>query len=208
MNLLVLALILAISLVALTAGCEGSAAEEQDTAVTADTGTAASDASDATGGISPTTIVSTETLVVNGRPVEEYEAALPELEETVAADHENLEALQKLAIAQLQTGRYQEAAATYERMLAIENDAFTRNNYGNVLRKWGKTDEAKAEYERAIAADPTLAIAYVNLATILSQAGDESGALEILESGVQKVADEDKTSLRDLMGPLEKTKDD
>ncbi len=93
----------------------------------------------------PTTV---QTLVVDGDTSEEYEAALPSLEAAVAADENDLAALQDLAVAQFQTGRYEEAAATYERMLAIQENAFVRNNYANVLRDWGKTDEAEKQYRK------------------------------------------------------------
>jgi tetratricopeptide (TPR) repeat protein len=192
-GLVVLALIAVVSLATVTVSCGGSEENEATTTTVSDSTTEARGT------------VSTEVLVVGGSTPEEYEASLPGLEAEVEAAPENLDVLQELAIAQFQTGRYEEAAATYEKMLAIKDDAFTRNNYANVLRNWEKIDEAKAQYQQAIATDPTLAVAYVNLAVVLSQQGDNAGALDILESGLKKVAEEDKASLESLVGRLTST---
>lgn len=186
--ILFIAAFLAVSLV----GCGDSETDEPTTDSTTK--------SNVTTGSS--TVTSLETLVVGGMSKEEYEAALPDLEEAVAADPNDLKALEDLAVAQFQTGRYEEAAATYEKMLAIKDDAFMRNNYANVLREWGKTDEAEAQYRKAIEADPTLVFPYVNLAILLSKQGDNAGALALLESGVDKVKEDDKASVESLIEKL------
>ncbi len=135
-------------------------------------------------------------LVVGGKTVEEYEAALPDLERAVEAAPEDLAALQELAIAQYNTGRYEEAAATYQKMLELKDDAFTRNNYGNVLRDWKRLDEAKAEYEKAISADPTLVTAYLNLASVLAAEGNTSEAVAVLDRGLAAITGEDAQRLQ------------
>lgn len=136
-----------------------------------------------------------ERLVVGGKTVEEYEAALPDLEAAVEAAPDDLAALQELAIAQYNTGRYEEAATTYQKMLELKDDAFTRNNYGNVLRDWKKLDEAKAEYEKAISADPLLATAYVNLASVLVSEGNPAEAIAVLDRGLETIQGEDRAGL-------------
>ena len=136
-----------------------------------------------------------ERLVVGGKTAEEYEAALPDLERAVETAPEDLAALQELAIAQYNTGRYEEAVTTYQKMLELKDDAFTRNNYGNVLRDWKKLDEAKAEYEKAISTDPTLVTAYVNLASVLAAEGNTSEAVAVLDRGLTAVTGEDKDRL-------------
>ena len=181
-GLVVLTLILLISWAGLAAG-RGDADEETTTTIT--------DSAASTGA----TTVSVETLVVGGSTPEEYEAALPDLEAAVEADQEDLAALQELAIAQFQTGRYEEAAATYEKMLDIKDDAFTRNNYGNVLRDWGKIDEAKAQYEKAIATDPALTTAYINLAAVLVREQKIDEAVAVLDRGLAVITGDDKTRL-------------
>ena len=134
-------------------------------------------------------------LVVGGDTVEEYEAALPDLEKTVEAAPDDLAALQELAIAEYNTSRYEQAAATYQKMLQLKDDAFTHNNYGNVLRDWKKIGEAKAEYEKAISADAYLAAAYFNLASVLVAEGNTTEALKVLDRGLTVIAGEDKTRL-------------
>lgn len=134
-------------------------------------------------------------LVVGGKTAEEYEAALSDLEKAVKATPDDLTALQELAIAQYNTGRYEEAAATYQKMLQLKDDAFTHNNYGNVLRDWNKVDEAKAEYEKAISSDPTLVTAYLNLASVLVAKGEMSEAMAVLDRGLAATTGEDKTRL-------------
>jgi len=169
---LVLAAFAVLALIAV--GCSSA---DESTTTSAETGTTA------------------QRLVVGGKTVEEYEAALPDLQQAVEAAPDDLAALQELAIAQYNTARYEEAAATYQKMLELKDDAFTRNNYGNVLRDWKKLDEAKTEYEKAISADPTLVTAYVNLATVLAAEGNTSEAVAVLERGLAAVTGEDRTRL-------------
>jgi tetratricopeptide (TPR) repeat protein len=152
--------------------------------------TATTDVVDGTGGG-----FSAERVIVGGKTAEEYEASLPGLEAAVAAAPDDLDALQELAIAQYNTGQYDEAAATYEKMLALNDNSFTRNNYGNVLRDAGKTAEAMAAYEAAIAKDKTLVTAYVNLASLLTRKGKVDEAITVLDRGLQAVRADDKAQL-------------
>ncbi len=186
-GLAILALVTMVALAGLVIGCSGD-----------ETTTTSQD-------VSATTTESTKTALVGGKTPEEYEADLPALEAAVQASPEDLDALQQLAIAQYWTDRFEEAATTYQKMLAIQDDPFTQNNYGNVLRKLGKIDEAKAQYQQALDADPTLAVAYINMARILSEQGDTEGALEILDSALDKVSEEDKTSLQSYIDQIKTT---
>lgn len=200
-GLVFLALIVLAATAGLFAGCGDSdeaAGDPTDTTTT-------TEATESAGGSATTEVVMSqteETLVVGGSSKEEYEASLAGLEAAVAAAPNNLDLLQKLAVAQFQTGRLEEAAATYEKMLEIKDDAFTRNNYANVLRDLGKTEEAKALYEEAMAADPTLVHPYVNLAHLLIDEGDGQGALELLTSALDKVTGDDKTSIQSFIDRL------
>ncbi len=137
-----------------------------------------------------------ERVVVGGSTAEEYAEALPELEKAVEADPNDLDALQQLAIAQYNTGRYEEAADTYQKMLSIKDDAFTRNNYGNVLRDWGKAAEAKAAYEQSIAADATLVTPYINLASLLVREESVDEAIAFIDRGLQAVGEDDQERLQ------------
>jgi tetratricopeptide (TPR) repeat protein len=145
----VFVLVALFALAALAAGCGGSNGATTSSAISPTT-TASADSSTATSAAS-----TDSTIVAGGKTHADYEAELPDLQKAVAANPGDLASLQELAVAQYQLSQYEDAVATYNKMLAISNDAFTRNNLGNVYRDWGKADEAKAEYETAISLDPT-----------------------------------------------------
>mgnify|MGYP001129117497 FL=1 len=105
------------------------------------------------------------------------------------ADPTDLYSLERLAIVHYQLDNYEEAAAAYQKLLAIVDDAFTHNNLGNVYRDWGKSDEAKAQYEQAIALDPTLKQPYINLALLYKAEGDIEAAREVLARGSEAITD-------------------
>ena len=149
-----------------------------------------------------TATASDERVVVGGQDAEEYTAQIPELEKALEADPDNLETLQQLAIAQYNTGAYEKAAATYEKMLALEDTAFARNNYANVLRDWGKTDDAIAAYETAISMDETLVTPYVNLASVLARQEKVQEAIAILENALSSVSTEDKAQVETYLEQL------
>lgn len=140
----------------------------------------------------------TTTFILGGKTREEYETALPELEKKVDSSPKDLVAMQELAIAQYQTERYAEAADTYSAMLAVKDDALTRNNRANVLRDWGKAAEAKAEYEKAITLDPTLAVAYINLSAVYLREQATDKAIATLDRGIAKTTGEDQQRLKDI----------
>ena len=196
-------------------GCSGGDDAQKDGSTTTDT-SAATSTSAITGMRPPTTaggdqsattntpapgagaITSdAETVTVGGKPQEEYEAAMPGLVEKAKASPKDLAILQELAIAQYQTQRYEDAAKTYDSMLAIKDDAMTRNNRANVLRDWGKIDEAKSEYEKALSMDPALVVAYMNLASLAPRT-DPAEAVTILDRGIAHTTGEDQQRLKDL----------
>lgn len=195
----------------LGAGCSGddnsgaTSGEQLTTTVTSaltDATPPSTEAGDATGtttGSGTTTVnTGTTTFVLGGMTREEYESALPQLKEKAENSPNDLAALQELAIAQYQTERFAEAADTYSAMLAIKDDALTHNNRANVLRDWGKTDDAKAEYEKAIALDPTLAVAYVNLSAVFLREQDVDKAIDTLDRGIAKTTGDDQQRLKDI----------
>jgi Tfp pilus assembly protein PilF len=178
-GLVVLALITIVALQWFLVGCEDSKTEQEENSTTT----------------TITSTGSTERVVVGGKTTEEYEAALPGLEAAAKAAPNDPQALQDLAVAQYNTGRRDEAASTYEKLLTIRDDAFTHNNYGNLLRDMQKTAEAKAQYQKAIALDKTYANAYINLATLLTTEGDTNAAVELLSQGASVMTGDDKTRL-------------
>ena len=159
-----------------------------------------------TAGVSTTTGESTTTLgqtTTSFKTAADYEASIPGLTEQAKANPTDLVTLQQLAIAQYQARQYDEAAATYAAMLAVEDSATTHNNLANVLRDQGKTDEARNEYETALTLDPGLAIAYMNLASLSLRLGDSAEALAVLERGIAKTVGADQQRLQELKATIE-----
>jgi thioredoxin-like negative regulator of GroEL len=138
----------------------------------------------------------TTRLVEGGKTADQWAAEIPDLQKAVDADPTDLNALQALAITQYNAGKYDEAAATYLTMLQIQDDPNTRNNYANVLRDAGKTDQAIAEYEKALAADPTLTVAYLNLAVVYATEKNLTEANKVLDRGIAALSGSDQTRLK------------
>ncbi len=79
-----------------------------------------------------------------------------------------LDALFALAIREQKAGRPTEAAAAYQKILAIRPDITeVHNNLANVLASQGKFDEAAAHFQQALALKPDYANAHNNLGNVL-----------------------------------------
>ena len=77
------------------------------------------------------------------------------------------------------------ALKEYEDSLTLEADWPSGSvNLGNLRMHQGRADEAVAAFERAIARDPGLTGAYVNLADVLRQQGREADAEKVLRQGL------------------------
>jgi predicted TPR repeat methyltransferase len=74
--------------------------------------------------------------------------------------------------------RFDEAAAAYERALALLPEAGTFNNLGAVRRMSGRFDEARAAYQSALELDPKHGRAHHNLANLLASRGQMRDAIE------------------------------
>lgn len=147
-----------------------------------------------------------QTMPVGGKSQDQYEKDLPGLQEKAKAAPNDLTALQDLAIAQYQTKRYDEAVATYQQMIKIKNEPVYHNNLGNVLRDAGREAEAIKEYQAAIAADPTLVVAYVNLGTLQFDQGAVDAGSKTLDAGIAKTTGDDQQRLKDVKAALLKPK--
>jgi tetratricopeptide (TPR) repeat protein len=134
---------------------------------------------------------------------EDWEALLPRLQAVVDAAPDDINAQRKLALAYHNLGRLEEAAAIYERILAIAEDAVLRDRLGNVLRDQGDLGGAEAAYRRAIADDPTLAPPYLNLAELLWRQGRDEQALAVIDEGLAAVPEENHASLEEGRRVLE-----
>ena len=192
-GLVVLAVVALIAVAAVAAACAGNnattttASDSTTTSASDSTTTGSSGSTDATVGSTDTTVASTDTstndtaLIPGGKTKDQYQAEIPGLEKAVAADPSDLTSLEGLAVAYYQLGNYDQAAAAYRKILAISDDAFIHNALGNVYRDWQKPDQAIAEYEAAIAIDPTLKYPYINLAGVYKAKGDLQSAQKILD---------------------------
>ena len=202
MTFVAIGVILLMALAGIVAACgdgETDTTASTTSSVSADPTTDSTAAADAGGG---TTATSDERVVVGGEETDEYTAQISELKKSLETDPDNLETLQQLAIAQYNTSAYEEAAATYEKMLSLEDTAFTRNNYANVLRDWGKTDDAIAAYETSISMDGTLVTPYINLASVLARQEKAQEAITLLENALASVTAEDKARVETYLEQL------
>jgi Tfp pilus assembly protein PilF len=201
----VISLLCAVVVVTLALMAFACSVDEGVSTTTAGSGTTTT--ASATGGTTSTQAVATSntTIVVGGKTAEEYAAEIGDLQKAVDANPADLDALQALAVAQYNTQAYEDAAATYQKMLQLEDSALTRNNYANVLRDWGKADEAKAEYEKALSADPTLTVAYINLAGVYLREKNTAEAFKVLDRGIAATIGEDRTRLTNYKEQLNAT---
>jgi hypothetical protein len=143
---------------------------------------------------------------VGGKTQAQYETDLAALQEKAKASPNDLTVLQDLAIAQYQTQRYDEAIATYQQMIKIKDEPVYHNNLANVLRDAGREADATKEYQAAIAADPALVVAYVNLGTLQFSQDDAAGGSKTLDEGIAKTTGEDQQRLKDVKAALLKPK--
>jgi Flp pilus assembly protein TadD len=103
-----------------------------------------------------------------------YHKAL-ELDPNCASAHLNL------AVDSAQAGNLAEAESHYRQALPGRPSAQTHNGLGYVLSRQGRTDEAVAEFHKAIEVDPKFTPAYNNLANALSQQGKLEEAAQYYE---------------------------
>ncbi|MBI3782415.1 MAG: tetratricopeptide repeat protein [Deltaproteobacteria bacterium] len=94
----------------------------------------------------------------------DYQKAL-ELEPNCASAHFNL------AVAFVQAGNFEEAESHYRQALLGRPTAETHNGLGYVFARQGRTDEAVAEFRKAIDVDAKFTPAYNNLADALVKQG-------------------------------------
>jgi tetratricopeptide (TPR) repeat protein len=109
---------------------------------------------------------------------EDARALCEQLLERRPADRD---ALHLLGLAQLKLGRDTAAVEALERAAAgpsTRANAQLLNNLATAYRRCGRSADAVAAADRALAADPRLARAHINAALALEAAGDTEGAIE------------------------------
>jgi len=101
-------------------------------------------------------------------------------------DEEALEDLFALAEAAEEAGDYDEAAAFYQRYLAIDRtDSVASFNRANCLRAAGQEAEAAHDYARAIKLDPSFVEAWFNLAGLMEERGRRDTARRHLTKAIE-----------------------
>ncbi|WP_027998450.1 tetratricopeptide repeat protein [Sinorhizobium arboris] len=101
-------------------------------------------------------------------------------------DEEALEELFAQAEAAEEAGDYDEAAAFYQRYLAIDRtDEVAAFNRANCLKAAGREAEAAHDYARAIKLDPTFVEAWFNLAGLMGERGRTDTARRHLRRAIE-----------------------
>ena len=108
---------------------------------------------------------------------DDREAAETLLRAALAAHPDDAEALHLLAVARLGAGEVAEALALAERAVAAGATALSLNTLGSLRLRTGDGAGARRAFEDALALDPDLVEARLNLADALL-AGDETEAAE------------------------------
>jgi pentatricopeptide repeat protein len=120
----------------------------------------------------------------------DYQKAL-ELDPNCASAHFNL------AVAFVQAGKFEEAESHYRRALAGKPTAETHNGLGYVLDRQGRTDEAVAEFRKAIEVNPKFTPSYNNLAEALVKQGKLEEAEQYYE---RSLAQKPNAAVYDALG--------
>jgi tetratricopeptide (TPR) repeat protein len=115
-----------------------------------------------------------------GTAVTELSAALA-LEK--ADDPNRSIVLSRLGEAYESMSKWQEAADTYQKAIALKPDAAANyNNLGNDLAKLGKVDDARAAYQKYVDLNPTdAALAWRNFGTVLYNSNRMKESIEPLQ---------------------------
>ena len=102
-----------------------------------------------------------------------YAEAIESLKAVVDAKPNDIEAINELAYAYMQSGDTRNALKYYERSIALDDsDDVTHLAYASLLREIREYQKAKEHYERAIAIDDSYDITYFNYANLLVEMGE------------------------------------
>ncbi len=107
------------------------------------------------------------TMAQLGKPDE----ALANYQKALALDPNCASAHFNLAVTALRAGQLDDGEVHYRKALVGKPTAETHNGLGYVLAKQGRTDDAIAEFQKAITVNPKFAPAYNNLAEALARQG-------------------------------------
>jgi cytochrome c-type biogenesis protein CcmH len=119
--------------------------------------------------------------------------AVARIEADLAAAPDNLKAWSTLAPVYMRLGRFQDAVTAYGKILALNGeDAMVRALLGEAKVAAANgiiTNEAKQDFLKAIAKDPSVAMAQFYLGLAVEQAGDATKAIVLYEALLDTVAD-------------------
>jgi len=118
------------------------------------------------------------TLLRNAGRVHE---AIPLWRRATAANPGHLQAWMDLGAAELSIDRHREAAAAFERALALQPSARAWHYLGNARRAGGELVLAETAFRNAITLDPRSASAFINLGAVLRLLGRASEAIPCYE---------------------------
>ena len=122
--------------------------------------------------------------------------AIAKIEADIVAAPDNLKAWSTLAPVYLRLGRYSDAVIAYRKILQITGEEPSIRallGEAEVAAANGiVTDEAKSDFTKALAADPTLAMARYYSALGFEQAGDTTQAITVYEALLDKMGDRPK----------------
>lgn len=112
------------------------------------------------------------TLFQDGRTAE----AVDEYEKALAADPKHVKSHNNLALALVELRRLDEAATHFRTSVDLEPKAEIYSDLGFILAQLGKPDEARKNYQQALALDPDCASAHFNLAVASVMTGKYADA--------------------------------
>ncbi len=99
------------------------------------------------------------------------EEAVAEYQRALATDPKLVKSHNNMALALVDLGRLEEAASHTRRRSQLEPKAEIYSDLGFTKARMGRTEEARADYQKALELDPNCASAHLNLAVTYVQAG-------------------------------------
>jgi len=129
--------------------------------------------------------------------------ALRLFDSVIESDPANAQALYFKGCACSETGQFLEAIAAYERCVEHAGDraALPLFNMGIAFQELGEAGKAIESFQQAIASDPTMADAWINIGRLLDDLGDSDMAIECYNTALQ-IEPKDVTALSNLGNSL------
>jgi superkiller protein 3 len=133
-----------------------------------------------------------------------YRMALAPIDQAFA-NHQPVEAVNARAYANLgaiylKQQKWSDAIDAYQKAATLDDSAAAHYNLGFLFFTTGKTDRAQQEYRKALAADPSLPLAYLHLATIAFKAAKYDDAIKLLHDGMPHFDTDSKRIALKMLG--------